>query len=75
MYVEECSPNFMFGISTNFPISLSIFALLIGIGYAYFLYNKEGKIDSLWIKRTLFLFRFLVVNYVDYLGFTNYLFI
>ena len=57
----------MFGISTNFSISLSIFAFLIGIGYAYFLYNKEDKIDSLWIKRTLFLFRFLVVSFLCFL--------
>ena len=67
MYAEECLPNFMFGISTNFPIGLSILTLLIGIVYAYFLYNKEDKIDSLWIKRILFLFRFLVVSFLCFL--------
>ena len=57
----------MFGISTNFPVGLSILALFIGIGYAYFLYNKEEKIDSLWIKRVLFSFRFLVVSFLCFL--------
>ena len=67
MYVEGCLLNFMFGISTNFPISLSIAALLIGILYAYLLYNKDKKIDSVWKKRILFIVRLLVVSFLCFL--------
>ncbi len=57
----------MFGVSTNLPFGLSVFALLIGLIYAYFLYKKEDKIDSIWLKRILFFFRFLTVSFLCFL--------
>ena len=57
----------MFGISTNLPFGFIFLALIIGFGYAFFLYQKEDKIDKIWLKRILFSFRFLVVSFLCFL--------
>lgn len=57
----------MFDISTNLPSWLIVLALLIGVVYAIFLYQKEDKIENDWLKRTLFLFRMLAVSFLCFL--------
>ena len=57
----------MSGISTNLPFGFIFLALIIGFGYAFFLYQKEDKIDKIWLKRILFSFRFLVVSFLCFL--------
>ena len=57
----------MFGISTSLPFGFIFLALIIGFGYAFFLYQKEDKIDKIWLKRILFSFRFLVVSFLCFL--------
>jgi len=57
----------MFDISTELPFGLSLFTLLIGLGYATLLYRKDDKIGSIWLKRTLFLFRMLMVSFLCFL--------
>ena len=57
----------MFDISTELPFGLSLFTLLIGLGYATLLYRKDDKIVSIWLKRTLFLFRMLIVSFLCFL--------
>ena len=67
MYVAECLPNFMFDISTNLSSWLIFLALFIGGAYAIFLYQKEDKIEKIWLKRTLFLLRMLAVSFLCFL--------
>ncbi len=57
----------MFDISTNLPSWLIFLALFIGVAYAIFLYQKEDKIENIWLKRILFLFRTLVVSFLFFL--------
>ena len=57
----------MFDISTNLPSWLIFLALFIGVAYAIFLYQKEDKIENIWLKRILFLFRMLVVSFLFFL--------
>ena len=57
----------MSGISINLPFGFIFLALIIGFGYAFFLYQKEDKIDKIWLKRILFSFRFLVVSFLCFL--------
>ncbi|MBC8266505.1 MAG: hypothetical protein H8E84_06015 [Flavobacteriales bacterium] len=57
----------MFGISTHLPFGYIVFALIIGFSFAVFLYQKEDKIDNIWLKRILFLFRFSVVFFLSFL--------
>ena len=56
----------MFGLTTELPIIYSIFCILLGVVYAYFLYRKN-KFASKCITTLLFVFRFLVVSVLAFL--------
>ena len=56
----------MFGLTTELPITYSIFCILLGVVYAYFLYRKN-KFASKSITTLLFIFRFLVVSILAFL--------
>jgi len=49
-------------ISTDLPIMYSIACLLLGLGYAFFLYRKERLITNLLLLRSLFVLRFIFVS-------------
>ena len=49
-------------ISTDLPIIYSIACLLLGLGYAFFLYRKERLITNLLLLRSLFVLRFIFVS-------------
>ncbi len=56
----------MQNITTELPIGFSIFCLLLGAVYAYFLYNKyifEGKS---WLLKVLAFLRFIVVSILSF---------
>lgn len=48
---------------------LIAFCLLAGAGYAYFLYRNDNRFEDIkqWVKRTMFLFRFVVVSILCFL--------
>jgi hypothetical protein len=56
-------------IVTEYPIWLIAFCLLAGFGYAFFLYRNDDRFEDvkLWVKRTMFLFRFVVVSILCFL--------
>ncbi len=56
-------------IVTEYPIWLTAFCLLAGFGYAFFLYRNDNRFEDvkLWVKRTMFLFRFVVVSILCFL--------
>lgn len=56
----------MLGISTELPISYSIFCILLGVGYAYFLYRKN-RLLSESLKIVLFTIRTIVVSALAFL--------
>ena len=56
----------MFGLTTELPIIYSIFCILLGVVYAYFLYRKNN-FASKSITAFLFIFRFLVVSILAFL--------
>ncbi len=49
-------------ISTDLPIMYSIACLLLGLGYAFFLYRKERLITNSLLLRSLFVLRFIFVS-------------
>ena len=57
----------MFHISINLSSWLIILALVIGVCYSILLYRNEDKIESVWLKRSLFLFRMLTVSSLCFL--------
>ena len=56
-------------IVTEYPIWLAAFCLLAGFGYAFFLYRNDNRFEEvkLWVKRTMFIFRFVVVSILCFL--------
>ena len=56
----------MIGISTELPIYYSIFCILLGVGYAYFLYRKN-RLLSETLKVVLFAIRTIVVSALAFL--------
>ena len=56
----------MFSITTELPIYYSIICILLGIVYAYFLYQKN-KFFSKKLTALLFIFRALVVSVLAFL--------
>ncbi|MBT6808881.1 MAG: hypothetical protein HOA52_05280 [Flavobacteriales bacterium] len=56
----------MLGISTELPIYYSIFCILLGVGYAYFLY-RNNKLLSKTLKVVLFAVRTIVVSALAFL--------
>ena len=56
----------MFGISTELPIYYSIFCILLGVGYAYFLYRKNSLLSKA-LKVVLFAIRTFVVSTLAFL--------
>lgn len=56
----------MFGLTTELPIIYSIFCILLGVIYAYFLYRKNN-FASKSLTAFLFVFRFLAVSILVFL--------
>lgn len=56
-------------IVTEYPIWLIAFCLLAGVGYAFFLYRNDSRFEDVkfWLKRTMFIFRALVVSILCFL--------
>lgn len=52
------------GVSTSFPVLYSVSCLLLGLGYAYFLYRKESLISSGILRVSLFSIRTLFVGFL-----------
>lgn len=51
----------MQNITTELPIGFSIFCLLLGASYAYFLYNKHTFEGKSWLPKVMAFLRFVVV--------------
>ena len=51
-------------ISTDLPIMYTIACLLLGLGYAYFLYRKERLLASNKLKVFLFVIRTLFIGFL-----------
>ena len=49
-------------VSTDLPIMYIMYCLLLGLGYAYFLYNKEKLLPSSTLKQLLFIIRTLFIG-------------
>ena len=58
---NECSHNFMYGLTTELPIIYSLFCILIGVIYAYLLY-RNNKFENKILSRILFIFRSFIVS-------------
>ncbi|MCB9360119.1 MAG: hypothetical protein H6587_01175 [Flavobacteriales bacterium] len=56
-------------IVTEYPIWLVAFCFLAGFAYAFFLYRNDNRFEDvkLWVKRTMFLFRFVTVSILCFL--------
>jgi len=56
----------MFSLNTELPTIYSIFCVLLGVIYAYFLY-RNNKFDNKILVRILFLVRLIVVSLISFL--------
>ena len=56
----------MQNITTELPIGFSIFCLLMGATYAYFLYNKDIFEGKRWLTKVLAFLRFIVVSIIAF---------
>lgn len=56
----------MFGIATDFPLYFSIFCIIIGVSFAFLLYNSEKKIISKLLKGVLFSIRTVLISILCY---------
>jgi hypothetical protein len=56
-------------IITELPIWFSVFCILLGVVYAFFLYRKEEKFNETapWIVKVMAGFRFLIVTILAFL--------
>jgi len=56
-------------IITEYPLWFSIFCVLLGLVYAFLLYRKEEKFDTIkpWLVKTMAAFRFLLVSILAFL--------
>ena len=56
-------------IVTEYAIGFLPICILMGLVYAYLLYRKENRFEEVntWIKRTMFIFRFLVITILCFL--------
>ena len=56
----------MYGLTTELPITYSLFCILIGVVYAYLLY-RNNKFENIILSRTLFLLRSVIVSVLAFL--------
>lgn len=56
-------------ITTDYPLWFSIFCLILGFLYAFFLYRKDDKLkdSSIWVMRIMAISRFLLVSILAFL--------
>ena len=56
----------MFGIVTGFPFYFNIICIVIGVAFAFLLYNNEKQITSNLLKGILFLIRTILISILCY---------
>ena len=67
-FFKKTAKPLNFNIVTEYPLWFTIFCLMLGVVYAFFLYHKDRKSDfSLWLRRVMVAFRFITVSIIAFL--------